>query len=612
MALLRQPAPNTLRKRVRQKWGGFVNRAQEKLLPPRHGRIIREETWGRGKINQVTWSSDGRAIVLASTTGLLFRDAATLQVIEDIPTEHALERIAYYEQNGTVVALSAQHIYKYQAHTGRQAEVIQLQNDILADAVLSPQEDLLAYISGPTVELFALSTPYELWQLPATAATPPNEIAFNAHGTYIVGIGDQTIDVWSLQTRELLPTLTLPNRTLARLHCVLDQQIVVSDTDQHLLIVDLFGRVPPRELPLSVLPNACIAPSPDGTRLLIAQGQLLTSFDLQSGVHKTLADDLSQPPLSVAFAPDGERVVVASESELSIRQKDTGQPLQYLSSLPLHEHAGSVCALAIAPNTMRVAAIWRDGQICQTDWGRLVHWSHWSGSQAIAASIAFSPDAHHVAYATNTAITLRNADTGTPCWSVEQGVSQSNGLLFSADNRHLISISQRAIHQWNVESGVLEHTTPLELERVYHVALSHNGQTIALARHQEIIAGTLDAPTAATPLCIKLDINSLGLSADGELLAIATTTRLQVWSLSSRMRLVDRELPAQRVLFSPDHRYLAVVSDATIQLLCPDQGVVIKTFTGHTDRVRTIAFSNDGRVLISGSYDGTIRVWTCE
>jgi WD40 repeat protein len=39
----------------------------------------------------------------------------------------------------------------------------------------------------------------------------------------------------------------------------------------------------------------------------------------------------------------------------------------------------------------------------------------------------------------------------------------------------------------------------------------------------------------------------------------------------------------------------------------PDQS--LRTFTGHTDRVRSVAFSSDGARALSGSSDGTLKLW---
>jgi len=34
-----------------------------------------------------------------------------------------------------------------------------------------------------------------------------------------------------------------------------------------------------------------------------------------------------------------------------------------------------------------------------------------------------------------------------------------------------------------------------------------------------------------------------------------------------------------------------------------------QTFTGHSDEVMSVAFSPDGSCVVSGSYDGTVRIW---
>jgi WD40 repeat protein len=36
----------------------------------------------------------------------------------------------------------------------------------------------------------------------------------------------------------------------------------------------------------------------------------------------------------------------------------------------------------------------------------------------------------------------------------------------------------------------------------------------------------------------------------------------------------------------------------------------LRTFTGHTSEVRSVAFSTNGKVIVSGSLDGTMKLWS--
>jgi WD40 repeat protein len=67
---------------------------------------------------------------------------------------------------------------------------------------------------------------------------------------------------------------------------------------------------------------------------------------------------------------------------------------------------------------------------------------------------------------------------------------------------------------------------------------------------------------------------------------------------------------ASRVTLSPDGRSVAGgVGDRTVRLWDAETGRVLETLRGHSDFVLDVAFSPDGTRLATASYDKTIRIW---
>lgn len=64
------------------------------------------------------------------------------------------------------------------------------------------------------------------------------------------------------------------------------------------------------------------------------------------------------------------------------------------------------------------------------------------------------------------------------------------------------------------------------------------------------------------------------------------------------------------VAFSPDGKLLASAGgDKSVRIWNVETGAAVRVLPGHTDRVRSVAFSPDGRVLASTSEDKTARLW---
>ncbi|MCA2812162.1 MAG: WD40 repeat domain-containing protein, partial [Microcystis sp. M090S1] len=82
---------------------------------------------------------------------------------------------------------------------------------------------------------------------------------------------------------------------------------------------------------------------------------------------------------------------------------------------------------------------------------------------------------------------------------------------------------------------------------------------------------------------------------------------------SERNRLEGHDSAVTSVNFSPDGKTLVSGSDdKTIKLWNVETGKEIRTLKGHDSTVISVNFSSDGKTLVSGSADKTIKLWNVE
>ncbi|CAG8458092.1 12413_t:CDS:2 [Ambispora leptoticha] len=90
---------------------------------------------------------------------------------------------------------------------------------------------------------------------------------------------------------------------------------------------------------------------------------------------------------------------------------------------------------------------------------------------------------------------------------------------------------------------------------------------------------------------------------------------LKLWNPETGLAIKTYEGHGKEVLgvsITQDHsKFVSCGGDRQVFLFDVTTAKTIRRFEGHQHRVNTVDFNRDGTVVLSGSYDSTVRIWDC-
>ncbi|MHC4070924.1 MAG: WD40 domain-containing protein [Planctomycetota bacterium] len=371
-----------------------------------------------------------------------------------------------------------------------------------------------------------------------------------------------------------------------------------------------------------------VAFRPDGKRIVSGStDRTVKVWDSATGSELITLQGHEDRLRSVVFSPDGKRIV-SGGGALKIWDAETGSQV-----MTLEDHTGDVVSAVFRPDGKQIVSGSEDGTVKVWDAETGSEVMALRGDEELLHCVGFSPDGKRIVSGGG-ALKIWDAATGTELMTLRGHGSPVNSVMFSPDGKFIVSGSDdRTVKIWDAETGSEVMTLRGHSDDIPCVQFSPDGKHI-VSGSDDMTIRIWDAATGTELMTLRghgSRVNSVMFSPDGKLIVSGSADEtIKLWDAAvDRERIVIRghnredcaDCGAWALAFSPDGRRIVSGSvDYTLRMWDVERGTEVMTLRGYENGVgstggpqeriwRSLAFSPDGKRIVSGSKDNMLTIW---
>jgi len=599
---------------------------QQSITKDNINQVVMLGIWGMGDVNNLAASPDGKYVAVASSIGIYIFDSQNLKLKTFIDTRSWMTTLDFSPDGSALAAGDRDGLIRLW-HTDSWQEFENTYSghtQSILDLAFSPDGSKLASIDRNERLIQWSLQPGNEQPVGSVPVTGVSTIAYSSDGVKIVtGGNDLILRVLNSSDLSFAQKKDFSAQVVDIATVKGSNVVVIGGNDQSVSLLDIGTGPTLTTIGRLQYPLSGVAASPDGKRIVsgdinggIAIWDLTREKDKQTAKPQsyTVGDpaDLEAPgsPHSIAFSSDGKLIFSALHNGTirSLDGTDGTTQKQYLDGIA---HAKK---LAVSP----------DGQfiLAQQD-DTVTLWDLKSGGPKrqfkgeMRGEDPFSDNSERFALVTTDIgpvfVKVYNAASGEEVYNLksQRGL---RSIRFINEDSQLISVYDQSVELWSMASG-----EKLKTSRSYDgtgcLAIKDiNDQSVtSITNHEYVVTDIKNKPG----LCIYEPENwrttayndSRGLVAYGDNSKLAILDIQRSDNKEENMRGVNLK-NIVRVAISADGALLAAAfDDNTIHIWDVETHEELISLSGHDKPIADLRFTPDGKLLISTSLDGTIRLW---
>ncbi len=504
--------------------------------------------------------------------------------------EHVVTSAAFSPSGDRVVSFSAEDktVRVWDAASGEELAVLRGHRDFVTSAMFSPNGDQI--VSGSwdgTVRIWDTASGEELTLLHEHRGEV-RSVCYSVDGTRIAnGSDDGTVRIWDAHSGAELSCLRI-----GKSKCVIcvafsqkgDKVVCgVSSTLRFLTPVAADVLVwDTRSADATVLRGHedsvnSVAFSPDGDRVVSAADDgTVRIWDTATGKELNVLQGHEHAVNSVAFSSGGDRIVSASrDGTVRLWHGASGEKLAVFSG-----HEDSVESAAFSPDGDRIVSASCDGTVGIWEAARRGEGIFLSGHEDSVKSVTFSPVGNRVLSVSDSMVRVWDTQSGAEL--VDFGGPQFRSAHFSPGGDRIVTFSS-------------ENDPSQKCEITVRVWDEHSCEEVISVRGQEGFA------------CVDFS------AAGDRIVSRSSDGTVRIWDSRSGGELAilqGHDGPVSRVVFSPASDRIVSESDDSVRLWDATSGQELAILRDRKQQSSSVTFSPQGdRILVSVSGSDAERLW---